>query len=290
MGGAFAFRERGTLDGREERRVWLDESPIIRRSIETGAFPEQIWEALTETELLGHWLADTASGWPAVGGTLSLTWERFSMTIDYKVAEVKVCQKLVLKSPMGNGQQTVTFGLRRAGRSTWVDLTDAPPSFTPNNPHSSADSNWQLSLAVLKLYVERYFRQPRRSFMVVAKASFTFGEIMACYVSSQGLSQWLAESVEVWPQQQPIVGQPYRLVMPGGEVMSGHIMAVTDKEAVFSWDEIRGFLELKTFSLGPGNQMLCLRGSGYTMDEEGCARVEEMLKPRLLQLTDYLDS
>lgn len=278
------------MDGREERRVWLDESPVIQHSIETGAFPEQIWEALTDTELLGHWLADSASGWPAVGGTLSLTWDRFNMTLEYKVCEVKVCQRLVLKSPMGNGQQTVTFALRRLGRSTWVDLTDAPPPFTPNNPHSSADSNWQLSLAVLKLYVEKYFRQPRRSFMAVAKAAFTFGEIMACYATAEGLSQWLADRIEVWPESPQLVGQPYRLITPGGEVMSGTIMAVTEKEAALSWDEIRGFLELKTFSLGPGNQMLCLRGSGYGLSAEDCASIEEKLKPRLLQLTDYLDS
>lgn len=270
--------------------MWLEESPIIRKSIETTAYPEQVWEALTDTELLGHWMADSASGWPAVGGTLSLTWERFGMTIEYKVAEVKVCQQLVLKSPMGSGQQTVTFGLRRTGKTTWVDVTDAPAPFTPHNPHSSADSNWSLSMAALKLYVERYFRKPRRSFMAVAKASFTFGEIMALYASSQGLEHWLAEKFEEWPSEYPLVGKPYRLISKTGDVMSGTIMAVTEKEASLSWNEIDGFLELKTFSLGPGNQMLCLRGSGYGMDEETAALVEEGLKPRLLQLVDYLES
>ncbi|MFN8610427.1 MAG: SRPBCC domain-containing protein [Vulcanimicrobiota bacterium] len=270
--------------------MWLEESPIIRKTIETSAYPEQVWEALTDTDLLGHWMADSASGWLAVGGTLSLTWERFGMTIEYKVAEVKVCQQLVLKSPMGSGQQTVTFGLRRAGRSTWVDVTDAPAPFTPHNPHSSADSNWSLSMAVLKLYVEKYFRRQRHSFMAVAKASFTFGEIMALYASSQGLENWLADRFEIWPSENPIVGKPYRLVTKDGRTMSGYIMAVTDKEASLSWDEINGFLELKTFSLGPGNQMLCLRGSGYGLTSEQAAEVEESLKPRLLQLVDYLES
>ena len=274
----------------EGGRVWLDESPIIRKSIETSAYPEQVWEALTDTELLGHWMSDSASGWLAVGGTLSLTWDRFGMTIDYKVSEIKVCQQLVLKSPMGSGQQTVTFSLRRSGKSTWVDLSDAPAPFTPHNPHSSADSNWSLSMAVLKLYVERYFRKARRSFMAVAKASFTFGEIMALYVSSQGLCHWLAEKVEEWPTEYPLEGKPYRILTKNGDVMSGYIMAVTDKEAALSWNEINGFLELKTFSLGPGNQMLCLRGSGYGMDEESCGLIEEGLKPRLLQMVDYLES
>ncbi|MBN9414090.1 MAG: SRPBCC domain-containing protein [Candidatus Eremiobacteraeota bacterium] len=270
--------------------MWLEESPIIRKSIETTAYPEQIWEALTDTELLGQWMADSASGWLAVGGSLSLTWERFGMTIEYKVAEVKVCQRLILKCPMGSGQQTVTFGLRRAGRSTWVDITDAPAPFTPHNPHSSADSNWGLSMSVLKLYVERYYRKPRRSFMAVAKASFTFGEIMALYATAEGLEHWLAEKIVEWPAEEPFVGKPYRLVSKSGDVMSGYIMAVTDKEASLSWNEINGFLELKTFSLGPGNQMLCLRGSGYGMDEETASLVEEGLKPRLLQLVDYLES
>jgi len=179
--------------------VWLEESPVVRKSIETGAYPEQIWEALTDTDLLGHWMADKATGWPAVGGTLALTWERFGLTIDYKVAEVKTCQKLVWKTPMGNGQQTITFELRRQGRSTWVDVTDAPPPFTPANPHSSADSTWAMSLAILKLYVEKYYRKSRHNFMAVARASFTFPEVVAAYATAPGLKQWLAESIEVWP-------------------------------------------------------------------------------------------
>lgn len=270
--------------------MWLEESPIIRKSIETCAYPEQVWDALTDTELLGQWMADSASGWLAVGGTLSLTWERFGMTLEYRIADIKVCQRLVLKSPMGNGLQTVTFTLRRMGRSTWVDITDAPAPFTPHNPHSSADSNWSLSMAALKLYVEKYFRQSRSSFMAVAKASFTFGEIMELYASAKGLENWLAQSLEEWPEQYPLVGKPYRLISKGGQVMSGYIMAVTDKEAALSWDEINGFIELKTFSLGPGNQMLCLRGSGYAMPAEKAAEVEESLKPYLLHLVDYLES
>lgn len=270
--------------------MWLEESPVVRKSIETGAYPEQIWEALTDTDLLGHWMADKATGWPAVGGTLALTWERFGLTIDYKVAEVKTCQKLVWKTPMGNGQQTVTFELRRQGRSTWVDVTDAPPPFTPANPHSSADSTWAMSLAILKLYVERYYRKSRHNFMAVARASFTFPEVVAAYATAPGLKQWLAEQIEVWPSSDAVIGQSYRLRTPEGKIMSGKILAVTQHEACLSWDEIHGFLELKSFSLGPGNQMLCLRGSGYGLSQERAAQTEEELKPRLMALADHLDA
>lgn len=270
--------------------MWLEESPIVRKSIETGAYPEQVWEALTDTELLGHWMSDSASGWPAVGGTLSMTWDRFGLTIDYKVAEVAVCQKLVLKTPMGSGMQTVTFALRRQGKSTWVDITDAPPPLTPANPHSSVDSTWQMSLAILKLYVERYYRQPRRSFMAVARASFTFSEVVAAYASADGLALWLAEEVELWPEGSDPVGKPYRLRRRDGVVMSGQVLTVTAHEAALSWDEIRGFLELKSFSLGPGNQMLCVRGSGYGLSAEACAEIENDLKGPVLQLSDHLSA
>lgn len=269
--------------------MWLEESPIVRKTIETGAYPEQIWEALTDTELLGHWMADRASGWPAVGGTLALTWDRFNLTIDYKVAEVKTCQKLVWKTPMGNGQQTITFELRRQGRSTWVDVSDAPPPFTPANPHSSADSTWQMSLAILKLYVENYFRKSRSGFMVVARAAFTFPEIVAAYASGAGLKTWLAEEIEDWPEGPALQGHPYRLRTVWGETMSGRVMTVTQHEACLSWQEIDGFLELKSFSLGPGNQMLCLRGSGYGMSPERAAEWEERLKAPLIALADFLD-
>lgn len=269
--------------------MWLEESPVVRKSIQTLAYPEQIWDALTDTSLLGHWMADSSSGWPAVGGTLSVTWERFGLTIEYKVAEVKVCQRLVLKTPMGNGQQTVTFELRRQGKTTWVDVSDAPPPFTPANPHSSADSTWAMSLAILKLYVERYFRQERRSFMVVARAGFTFPEIVAAYATAEGLGRWLAEEVLEWPLGDNPVGGRYRLLLPSGETMSGQVMAVTQHEACLSWDEINGFLELKSFSLGPGNQMLCLRGSGYGASAEQVAAIEDSLRPAAGRLADALN-
>ncbi len=262
----------------------------MRKSIETRAYPEQVWDALTEVELLGHWMSDSATGWPAVGGTLTMSWERFGLTLDYKVAEVSVCRKLVLKTPMGNGNQTVTFALRRSGQSTWVDLTDAPPPFTPPNPHSSVDSTWTLALAILKLYVERYFRRSRHSFMAVARAGFTFAEVLAAYTTPEGLSEWMADEILTWPEGPNPIGQPYCLRLLNGQMMSGYVMAISAHEACLSWDEIEGFLELKSFSLGPGNQMLCLRGSGYGLSAQRAEQIENELKPFLLNLADYLDA
>lgn len=279
----------GNRQEREERLqkppdVWSEDSGSVQRSVETLAYPERVWDALTDTELLSHWLADKATGWMAVGGTLELFYDRFNLTVDYKVSDLRVCERLVWKSPMGNGLQTITFTLRRQGRSTWVDLKDQPPSFTPPNPHSTAGSTWQMSLAVLKLYVERYFRQPRRSFMVVARATFTFAEIVAAYSTREGLERWLADEVAEWK------GDSFKFRQADGTTMSGRVLTITESEALISWDEIHGFLELKSFSSGPGNQMICLRGSGYKLSAERAEELEASLKPRVIALADLLEA
>src|SRR5476651_321468 len=125
-----------------------------------------------DVDRLSQWLVDKASGWPGVGSTLALTWERFNCTLEYQVAEAKPCERLVWKTRMPAGFQTLTVTIRREGGQTVVELREAAPDNAPDVSQSASESSWQMALAVLKLYLEKYFGQDRHSFFSIKAADF----------------------------------------------------------------------------------------------------------------------
>lgn len=264
----------------------IESQQAIVRSIKTRIFPEQIWDAWMDTENLSHWLVDQASGWPGVGSTLSLTWERLRCTIDYQVAEAKPCEKLVWRTKMPAGFQTLTITLRREGPITAVELREQAPEDAPSADESSSGSSWQIALAVLKLYLEKYAGCKRSSFFSIKAADFSDEQLLEYYLTPAGWMSWLASSVE----KAPTLGQvgPFSLTTRWGTKMSGQVLTVTRNEALLSWDEIDGFLELKCFSLGPGQQAICLRGSTYTLGSSKSAGLEKELDTALGLLSAIL--
>lgn len=258
------------------------ESSTITRSIRTRTYPEQVWEAWMDSDRLSQWLVDKASGWPGVGSTLSLTWERFQVTLDYQVAEAKPCEKLVWKTKLPAGFQTLTITLRREGAQTVVELKEAAPENAPDPADSSSESSWQMALAILKLYLENYFGQSRNSFFAIKAADFTNPVLLQYYCSGEGLERWFAQKAELFPDpQSDVTEQPFRLQLGDGLTMNGKVLTRTRNEVALSWDEIRGFVEFKCFDQGPGMQAICIRGSGYGLSPERAKAVETMLDERL---------
>ena len=264
------------------------ESNAIALSVRIKAYPEQVWEAWMDLDRLSQWLVDKASGWPGVGSSLALTWERLQCTIDYQVAEAKPCEKLVWKARMPAGFQTLTIGLRREGPLTVVDLREVAPDNAPDVTESSSESSWQMSLAILKLYLENYFGQNREGFFSIKRADFDNPTLLYYYSSAEGLSKWFAHAVEEFPRGESLTDLPYRLQLAENVTMSGQVLTRTRNEVTLSWNEISGYLELKCFDLGPGQQAVCLRGYGYGLTSEGAKAVEAMLSERLAILSGLL--
>ena len=246
-----------------------------------------------DSDRLSQWLVDKAAGWPGVGSTLSLTWERLRCTLDYQVAEAKACERLVWKTRMPAGFQTLTVLMRREGGHTVIELREAAPDNAPDADQSASESSWQMALAVLRLYLENYFGQDRNSFFSIKAADFDEAQLLHYYCTPEGLTHWLAHKVDQFPgpgldfTAQP---QPYRLQLSEGVGMSGQVLTRTRNEVALSWDQIRGYLELKCFDQGPGMQAICLRGSGYGLTAERAQAVEAMLGERLTLLSKLLSA
>lgn len=254
--------------------------PSFTVETRVNAYPEQIWEAWTDADRISQWFADKASGWPAVGSQLALTWDGFGFTAQYQIAESKPLEKLVLKARMTGGLQTLTIGIRREGQQTVLSLSEIAPQFQKTDPESQADtaSGWKMALSICKLYVEKYFGQPRSSFFCLGAAEFSYPEIMGAYGTSEGLAQWLATEVVEWGQER------YQLKLEDDLTMTGRVIAITTHEICLEWEEIHGFLELKAFTTVPPRRALCLRGSGWNLAPDKAKHIQELLDRALGRL------
>lgn len=250
---------------------------VIRREMRTSASPHRVFEAWTEPERLSQWFADRASGWPGVGSKLTMTWDRFGFTAEYLIAEADPERRVVMKSKLpGLGTSVLEVDLARRGADTLVRVTETGPELAED---WGDESGWEMALAILKLYLEQYYGETRASFFAMLPAEFEYPQIRRLYGTLEGLRQWFATEGELGG-----VGEPYRLVLPDGRVMSGRMLALTRHEATLGWDEIRGFLELKAFPTEPGKKAVCLRGSGWGLKDEEAAALEQMCRAALVRL------
>ncbi|MEW6278508.1 MAG: SRPBCC domain-containing protein [Candidatus Eremiobacterota bacterium] len=261
----------------------MDDQLPVHRQMRTTTSLETVWEAWTDPERLQQWFCDQASGWPAVGSKLNLRFERFGFNVDYHIVELERLKRVVLRCHLpGIGYQFLGVTLTRRGVQTNVSLKETVVEGCSAEEFAENESAWDLALAVLKLYVERYFGRPRSTFFALLAAPFTYAQIKEFYTARLG--EWLGTDVSFTPE----VGQPYRLTLDDGTSMSGTVLAVTTHEVALSWDEIQGYLELKAIPVEPGKRAICLRGAGYGLAPEKARELEKTMEAAVVRLFSLL--
>jgi hypothetical protein len=112
-----------------------------------------------------------------------------------------------------------------------------------------------MALAVLKHYLERHRGQDRVEVLAFRPATFDLADLRKAQRTGSGLARWLTTSGE------PARGDAFRLQLTSGRTLTGRMLAETDNEVLWSWDELNGVLELKAFGMGGGRWMVGLRSS-----------------------------
>jgi uncharacterized protein YndB with AHSA1/START domain len=256
--------------------------PSIRRSTITSAPPERAFDAWTEPEHLSRWFCDKVTGWPGSGSKLQMTWERFGFSVEYSLPEVRPPRKVVLKAAVpGMGTQTLTISIRPYGAGSQVEVVETGPGAEGQEGAGDAESGWEMSLSILKLYVENYWGQDRTGFFALLAAHYHNEQLMTLYQQSEGLARWLTREGSIGK-----VGDPVRLVLWEGDVLTGQVLAVTSHELAVSWDEIGGYLELKSFEVNPERKAICVRGSGYgeKLTRDRAEELEKKMEASLIRL------
>lgn len=267
--------------------MWHD-SNVVKKEMRTTVPMQRVWDAWTECDKIEGWFADKVTGWPGIGATLEMTWEKFGVTVEFVLAEMELRKKVVYKTRTpGMGTQVITVKFGRRAPETVLTLTESgPENHKCDLVESGVESGWLMALGILKLYLEEHYGQKRTNFMGMLPANFSYDQLKPLISTEAGLAFWWTESGAFLAEP----GSPFELVLHGGEKMTGKVLAVTHHEVALSWDQINGYIEFKSFPLQGGQKGLCLRGAGYNIDQEVADQAEYRCKDSLVRLFAALAS
>jgi uncharacterized protein YndB with AHSA1/START domain len=259
---------------------------VIRTELRTTAPPEHVWAAWTDPARIAQWFTDGAEGEPRAGTIFWWIFDRFGYRIPYQVLEAIPNERFVLKGEMqGRPPGILEITIRREGGRTVMTLVNSGflEGAEWDEEFQGIDSGWNMATAALKLYLENYYGQPKTQMLAMRPAQFTMAQLGPYYRRAEHLAKWLTASGGIGP-----VGSPCALVLRGGMKVTGIVLVETGREVAVTWNEIRGTLELKAFSMGPDKKMVCLRGVGWGLDAARAKSIEEGMSAALGRLAAAL--
>lgn len=289
----------------------------IRLETEIRAAPSEVWDAWADPDRLAGWFVDRAEGEPVPGTSYLWFWDDFGMEVPVEVVEAVPGERLVLRTDMGAEASLLEITLRGEGGRTRLRLVQSGFDTPPGDPGiEGVRSGWTLALGLLRLYLERWPDRVRRELFLTREGSFGPADLAPLQRTAEGLERWLvadgAEDVEAGlPEPGDVEARAFGageveagtsetasvvLTLVDGTSLTGRVLAASDTEAVLSWDEIEGAVELKSYPAGPPEEgasghdagesrwTAALRVSTWS-EEEG---VLERVRPGLVAALDRL--
>jgi uncharacterized protein YndB with AHSA1/START domain len=258
---------------------------IVEAEVTTAAPPERVWEAWTDPNRFVEWFADEMQGEYREGGEVIWVFKRFDMTIPYKVIHLENGRRLVLgprdsESPF---LLDVSITPRKGGTSVRLLNSGFSEASDFDDELRSVESGWLMTLGILKYYVEEHFGEKRTMFFAVREARYDYDELFSYYRDRDKLSKWLTVEGEIHRE-----GAPVHLVLRDGRQVTGRVLVLTPREIALSWDEIKGGLELKAFSLAPDKRAVCIRGWGWGWSGDEAQVLEQSMESALERLVAAL--
>lgn len=256
----------------------------------TTATPEQVYAAWADPAKLSQWFTDNARGEAKPGSTMYWIFEKFGYEIPYEVVDAMSGKLFSLGGELpGRPPFLLEIVIERKGGETVMRLVNS--GFLDggkwDEEFEGVSSGWEISLALLRYYLERHFGEPKQSFLAVEPAQFSLSDILRWYTEPELLAEWLAaDAAEVQPPTE--VGERVRIPIAGDDMMiDGETLAVTRREVAFSWVEEDVVLELKAFVMGP-NPVVSVRGTGWRPDAARFSAIEHAMEAALKRLAARL--
>lgn len=226
----------------------------VRKEIRIDASPEAVWDAWAKPEEIARWFVDAAEGEMAAGATVTWIFESFGYRLPIEVYEAERAKYLAFggQSP-GRPPALQQVVLARDGGATVLRLVNSGflDGADWDDEFDGVDSGWELALATLRRYLERYparDRTHRLEMRPVGPASYE--AIASLYTTRQGLESWIGGSA--LPAEEPLgPGSRVKLEPEDGPPLDGEVLAASPRELLLSWPEVEGVLGLKAFRAGP---------------------------------------
>ncbi len=238
----------------------------IKKFIIADASLEKAFDSWTEGNHLTQWYCDKVSGWPGLGSKVTMSWERFGYNVKYSISEIKPPTRVVYKAIIpGLGTQTVTVSIRNYGLGSRIEVAETGPGAEGAEGAGDANSGWAMSLGALKIYLEKYWGKKRRNFFALTGSGYDKEQLMRYYQSEDGLASWLTDSGSIGEE-----GSDVSLVLRTGDKVTGKVLVLTDHELIISWEEFKGYIEMKSFEVNADRKAICIRGSSFdeTLSDE----------------------
>jgi uncharacterized protein YndB with AHSA1/START domain len=264
-----------------EEKKFEHKGRMIRAEVETSATPEQTWEAWADPEKIAQWFVDRASGEAKPGGTMTWFFDQFGYVLPFEVLEAVPGSLYVLKWDPPQGRSGILeVRIERRGGSTVVRLIQSGfrEDAKWDEEYEGTFSGWQMSLAILKRYLENYFGRSKRTILVMRPASFNYEQLLPYFLEAPKLSQWLVKRGSIGS-----AGETIQLDLGDAGKLTGRVLTITKWEVALSWEEIGGTLELKGFSMGP-QRVVSLRCMSWKLEPGETKRLEGQLSAAVERL------
>jgi uncharacterized protein YndB with AHSA1/START domain len=278
------------MSEKETRSRRPHQGRMLQLEMRTSASPEQVYQAWADPVKLSQWFTDNARGEAKPGSTMYWIFEKFAYEIPYEVVDAVPGKLLALGGELpGRPPFLLEVVIERQGGETVLRLVNS--GFLDggkwDEEYEGVASGWEMSLALLRYYLERHFGEPKRSFLAIEPAQYAPAEMLKWYTDPDLLGEWLAGGVS--GVEAPVeVGRRVRIPLAeGARTIEGETLAVTRREVAFSWEAEDVVLELKAFMMGP-NPVVSVRGTGWRPDPERFGAIEREMEAALKRLAGRL--
>jgi uncharacterized protein YndB with AHSA1/START domain len=234
----------------------------------TPAPPDQVWRAFADPQILEQWFVDRASGSATPGDTITLYWDSFGIAAPQEVVAAVPDELLVLRSKWDVASdapwQILEIRIAREGGETVLRLVHSgfAEGAEFEEEYDGVDSGWSIVLASLQYYLAHYWGHPKVEAVAMREVQFEWDQLRTLQRTGSGLARWLTTRGVVGD-----AGSPLHLVLRSGRSLTGRVLATSKSECLWSWEEVRGVVELKAYRAA-GQRMLGMRVAMWDGKEE----------------------
>jgi uncharacterized protein YndB with AHSA1/START domain len=244
----------------------------VRHEVVLAAPSAAVWKAVTTPEGLRAWLARSVEGRFEPGQVVTMRWDCSPAEQAWALVDMVAGQRLVLEhtpaSPPSAYPQRLEISLVGGDDATQLIVIHSGFAEGARGVEwfQGAESAWELRLATLQHYVERFAGQDRRCFEATVAASYSYDGLLGYFLESDLLAQWLvAEGGLGMP------GEPFVWTLRDGRAVRGKTLAVTPREVAVELEEGGGVLQLRAMIQIPGGRVIALHGSLFDATDAACA-------------------
>jgi uncharacterized protein YndB with AHSA1/START domain len=239
----------------------------IRTSTRIKTSPTRAWEAWADPQKIASWFVDRAEGEARPGAVMTWFFDTFNYRQPVPIVEATPGETFVVGSGDAPGPQghpyLMEITISKEEGDTVVRLVNSGFSEDArfDDEYDGVVSGWQMALATMKHWLERFPDSPRRHVFVMEPSSFTYESLRPLYSTVDGRRLWL---------EPPICTE-------------AEVLADTGREVLLACDVPDGVLGLKAFRMGP-QQMLALDFNTWAESPGDLDGTERTLRQALQRL------